>query len=158
MRPSVYIETTIPSYLAARLSSNIITAGQQIMTREWWDQERHHYRLHVSQAVLDECRGGDPEQARKRLTIIRSFPLLPINDAVAVLSAEYMKLLCIPVSAALDAVHLAVSVTHRIDYMLTWNCKHLAHGDTRLKMHRYNAAHGLHEPMIVTPQELGVGQ
>jgi hypothetical protein len=142
------------SYLASRLSTNIITAGQQILTREWWEQERHHYRLHVSQAVLDECGGGDTEQAKKRLSIIRTLPLLQINNTVAALSATYMNLLGIPSSAAMDAIHLAISVAHNVDYMLTWNCRHLAHGETRLKLHRYNAANGLHEPMIVTPQEL----
>lgn len=154
MKPLIYIETTIPSYLASRLSTNIITAGQQILTREWWEQERHHYRLYVSQAVLDECGGGDAEQAKKRLAIVRSLPLLQINDTVAELSAVYMSLLCIPSSASMDAIHLAISVAHHVDYMLTWNCRHLAHGETRLKLHRYNAANGLHEPMIVTPQEL----
>ena len=154
MKPSIYIETSIPSYLASRLSTNIITAGQQILTREWWEQERHHYRLFVSQAVLDECCGGNLEQAKKRQTIIRTLPLLPINDSVAALSASYMVLLGIPTSSAMDAIHLAISVAHRIDYLLTWNCRHLAHGEIRTKMHNYNAAHGLHEPMIVTPQEL----
>ncbi|MEI6209140.1 MAG: type II toxin-antitoxin system VapC family toxin [Desulfuromonadales bacterium] len=154
MKPTVYIETTIPSYLAARLSTNIITAGQQILTHEWWEQERQKYRLYVSQAVLDECGGGNAEQAKKRLTLIRTFSLLPINDAVAELSAGYMNLLGIPPSSAMDAIHLAVSVVHRIDYLLTWNCRHLAHGETRMKLHRHNTTNGLHEPIIVTPQEL----
>ena len=154
MKPSIYIETTIPSYLASRLSTNIITAGQQILTREWWEQERHHYRLYVSQAVLDESGGGNAEQAKKRLALIRAIPLLPINDTVAALSAVYMNLLSIPLSASMDAIHLAISVAHRIDYLLTWNCRHLAHGETRRKLHRYNATNELHEPMIVTPQEM----
>lgn len=116
MKPTIYMETTIPSYLASRLSTNIITAGQQILTRDWWEQERHHYRLYVSQAVLDECGGGDKEQAKKRLAIIRSIPLLPINDAVGVQAAIYMDLLGIPTSSAMDAIHLAISVAYRIDY------------------------------------------
>jgi hypothetical protein len=119
MKPMIYIETTIPSYLASRLTTNLITAGQQILTREWWEQERHRYRLYVSQAVLDECGGGDAELAKKRLSIIRTLPLLHINDSVAALSAVYMNLLGIPSSAAMDAVHLAISVAHNVDYMLT---------------------------------------
>jgi hypothetical protein len=110
--------------------------------------------LYISQAVLDECRGGNAEQAKKRLALIRSAPLLTINDEVAELSDVYMNLFGIPVSSAMDAIHLAICVAHRIDYLLTWNCRHLAHGETRMKLHHYNTAHGLHEPMIVTPQEM----
>ena len=92
---------------------------------------------------------------KKRLALIRSLSLLPIDDNVASLSAVYMDLLAIPTSSAMDAIHLATTVVHRIDYLLTWNCKHLAHGETRVKLHRYTAIHGLYEHMIVTPQELG---
>lgn len=152
--PSVYLETTIPSYLASRLSSFMIVAAQQLITRDWWDDARFGYDLYVSEAVLEECRAGDPKQAAIRTDLVQGIPVLAITDHIISLTSIYQKLLDIPDKSKVDALHLAFAVGYEIDYLLTWNCRHLAHGEVRTRIHRYSQSKGLHEPMIVTPQEL----
>lgn len=150
----VYLETTIPSYLTARMSRDIIVAAQQQLTHEWMNEAAFHYELFISEAVLDECKAGDAEAARRRVEVIEHIPVLRISDEVVRLALVYHKLLDIPEKAKVDALHLSAAVIYEMDYLLTWNCKHLAHGEIRTKLHRYNKEHGLHEPVIVTPQEL----
>jgi len=132
----------------------MIVAAQQMITREWWDTAHNNYELYVSEAVLDECRAGDPFIAEKRFELVKHLPVLAINDAVISMSTIYHNLLTIPEKSKIDALHLAFAVAYEVDYLLTWNCKHLAHGEVRTRLHRYNQEHGLFEPMIVTPQEL----
>jgi len=152
--PTIYLETTIPSYLSARLSNYMIVAAQQLITREWWDTAHLQYELYVSEAVLDECRAGDPEIAGKRVEIVQTLPVLAISDTIVSLANSYQQILAIPEKSKVDALHLAYAVVYEMDYLLTWNCKHLAHGEIRTRLHRYNQTKGLFEPMIVTPQEL----
>ncbi len=150
----VYIETTIPSYLTGKLSRDIVIAAQQQVTREWWEDSQSKYSLYISEAVLDECQYGDTEAARKRTDIVKQLPILRITDEVVHLAGCYFKILGIPEKSILDTIHLAVAVAYELDYLLTWNCKHLAHGEIRSKVHKYNMLNGLFEPMIVTPYEL----
>ena len=154
----VYVETTIPSYLTSRLSRDIVVAAQQQITREWWDESRPYFLLYVSEAVLDECRSGDQELAQRRMSVITELPILRITNEVIKLAETYAQILEIPERAKVDAIHLSVAVTYEVDYLLTWNCKHLAHGGVRTKIHRYNRINELHEPMIVTPLELMGGR
>ncbi|HEY0826575.1 MAG TPA: type II toxin-antitoxin system VapC family toxin, partial [Bacilli bacterium] len=147
----VYLETTIPSYLSARISRDIVVAAQQQITGDWLDDSASQYDLFISEAVLDECRAGDAIAAVKRLESIEHIPVLKISEDVVNLAFIYHKLLDIPDKAKVDAIHLAAAVSYEMDYLLTWNCKHLAHGEIRMKLHHYNAENGLHEPMIVTP-------
>jgi predicted nucleic acid-binding protein len=150
----IYIETTIPSYLAAKPSRDIITAAQQQITVEWWEESHLHYELYISEAVLDECQAGDSGVAKRRLEFIQNLPLLRITKEVVRLAEIYSKLLDIPEKSKVDAIHLAIAAVYEMDYLLTWNCKHLAHGEVRTKIHRYNLDNELYEPMIVTPLEL----
>jgi predicted nucleic acid-binding protein len=152
--PTVYIETTIPSYLAAKPSRDIIVAAQQQVTAEWWNESHSKYDLYISEAVIDECAAGDHEVASRRLKSIRNFPILKLTEEVVQIAIIYGRLLAIPDKSKADAVHLALAVYHEMDYLLTWNCKHLAHGEVRTKIHQYNMRNGLFEPMIVTPSEL----
>ncbi|MDO8723215.1 MAG: type II toxin-antitoxin system VapC family toxin [Syntrophales bacterium] len=151
---SIYLETTIPSYLVAKLSSNIIVAAEQILTREWWEQSQTKYDLYVSEAVIDECSAGDPEAAQKRLELIRNMSVLAIKEEIVNLSMTYGAVLNLPERSKVDALHLALAVYYEMNYLLTWNCRHLAHGEVRSVIHNYNSIHSLFEPMIVTPMEL----
>ncbi len=94
--PTVYIETTIPSYLAARLSNYMIVAAQQIITRDWWDTAQLNYDLYISEAVLEECRAGDPKIADKRVKLVGNLPILAINDEIVSLALVYHNILVIP--------------------------------------------------------------
>ena len=125
LKKSVYIETTIPSVITARPSRDIGTLYRQTVTRDFWDNERHKYDLYVSQYVVDECKKGDAEAARKRLELIEGLPYLPINKEVDDLAEEYFKYLKIPSRAKTDCFHLAVSVIGKMDFLMSWNLTHL---------------------------------
>ena len=114
---SIYLETTIPSYLVAKLSSNIIVAAEQILTREWWDQSQMKYDLYVSEAVIDECSAGDPEAAQKRLELIRNMSVLAIKEEIVNLSMTYGAVLNLPERSKVDGLHLALAVYYEMNYL-----------------------------------------
>ncbi len=153
-RLTLYLETTIPSILTARPSQNILQLAHQEMTRQWWEEHAKRYRIFTSQVVLDEAGRGDELAARRRLHFFRTFPLLEVTDEAIELSEVYLARLPLPKTATGDALHLAISVCHRMDYLVTWNCKHLAHGEVRRAAAQLNAALGYVTPTICTPQEL----
>lgn len=101
-----------------------------------------------------ECAAGDPDAASRRLDLIKNLRILAINDEVVRLSEIYAGVLDLPERSKIDALHMAFAVHYETDYLLTWNCRHLAHGEVRTAIHKYNGAHGMFEPMIVTPMEL----
>ena len=121
----VYIETTIPSYLTARPSRDIVQAARQQLTREWWDVERRNYDLCISQIVLDEAAAGDAEAAQRRMAAIDTLPLLDLTFEVDGLAGTIMQSGLLPASASRDAVHIAVTAVNR-NILLTWNCRHIA--------------------------------
>lgn len=153
-KPTLYVETTIPSYLASRPSRDIIIAARQQTTHEWWNEERSRFKLYISQTVLIEVRVGNTGLAKLRASYFKDIEILPVAEEIERLAREYISVLGIPEKLALDALHLAYAVAYNLDYLLTWNCKHLAHGEIRRKLKRYNNAVGLDVPEIVTPDEL----
>jgi len=150
----VYIETTIPSYLGSRPSNDPLKSSRQKLTHEWWNQERKHYYLFSSIFVSDEASGGDPSAARERLEYLKGIPELPVTTDVASLAAEIASLLSLPDHAVLDASHLAMAIVHRIDFLLTWNCTHLANPILQRDLIEYCSYHNLHTPVICTPELL----
>lgn len=110
--------------------------------------------MFISEAVVQEAAKGDPEVAERRMRYIADIPLLPITGEIMALAKQYLALLSIPTKFALDAVHVACCVKHKMDFMLTWNCKHLAHGSVIKKLNEYNMEHRLFMPTIVTPDAL----
>lgn len=151
---SLYLESTIPSYLGSRPSQNLIVSAHQQITHQWWAQSRHHFDLYISQAVLDEIILGDKDAAVRRLEFVNDLPILPITDKTENLTRIYVQKLNLPVKATLDAVHLACAVEHELDYLLTWNCKHLAHGHIIRQLQSINLNLSLSTPIILTPEEL----
>jgi hypothetical protein len=122
----IYIETTIPSYLTARPSRDIVQAARQQLTREWWEVERRNYDLCISQIVLDEAAAGDAEAAQRRMVVIDALPLLDLTFEVDALAGTIMQSGLLPASASRDAVHIAVATVHQVHFLLTWNCRHIA--------------------------------
>jgi predicted nucleic acid-binding protein len=154
MEPSLYLETTIPSYLVGGISAAIPTAAHQMATRRWWQERRNAYRLFVSAAVDEEIGRGDPASARQRQDFLIGLPRLPVTNEVIRLAGEIFAYLRLPESARMDAFHLALSSLHRMDYLLTWNLKHIAGGRVRLALARLHDAKGVHVPAICTPEEI----
>jgi hypothetical protein len=152
--PQVYVETTIPSYLTARPAQQIERLRRQALTRLWWERRRHEFSLVVSQAVLDECGAGDPTFAAARLEALRGLPLLPSNPKAEALSIRLAAGLALPARAVEDAKHLAIAATHAVEYLLTWNCTHLANDALQRRLVRICAAAGCRAPLVCTPEWL----
>lgn len=153
-KPTLYLETTIPSYLAARPSRDLIIAARQQITHEWWDNEKTKYNIYVSRIVLKEINEGDPHVASIRANFLQGIKVLPATDEIDNIAEKYLSILSIPKKSALDALHLAYAVLFKINYLLTWNCKHLAHAEIRKKLKLYNDSVGLETPEITTPNDL----
>ena len=150
----VYIETTIPSYLTARPSRDIVQAARQQLTREWWDVERRNYDLCISQIVLDEAAAGDAEAAQRRMAVIDTLPLLDLTFEVDGLAGTIMQSGLLPASASRDAVHIAVTAVHQVHFLLTWNCRHIANATISRDLQHIIMSAGYDVPVICTPEEL----
>jgi len=153
-KPTVYIETTIISYLTAWPSRDIVQLAHQQVTLQWWRDRRPEFDLFTSQFVLDEAAAGDPNAAAPRLASLASIPLLAISPDVAPLAARLLTEGALPAVARFDALHLAVAATNGMQYLLTWNCRHLANATLWAKMEQTCIAAGFVAPAICTPNEL----
>jgi hypothetical protein len=154
MAATVYIETTIPSYLTAWLSPELSTAAKQLTTRLWWDERRRHFDLYVSDAVLLEAGSGDPEAARRRLEVLEGIPLLEPLPAVDEIALALIERLALPDNTLADAAHIALCVVHGIDFLLTWNCTHIANAAYQPIIHSVCDGFGFAMPVICTPDQL----
>jgi predicted nucleic acid-binding protein len=154
MKPSVYIETTIPSYLTAWRSPELVMAANQEATRSWWDTSRPKFDIFISALVLDEASSGDPAAAQRRMEIIREIPALDVSILAEELAARLLAASALPEMAKADALHIAIASAHGIDYLLTWNCKHIANATMRLKIESICRSSGYEPPIICTPLEL----
>ena len=134
MSETVYIETSIIGYLTARPSNNLILMANLESTRQWWETRRDQFTLYISQIVLDEVARGDTEIATRRLEILRDFPLLEISEAVQNLAAQFLNRSNLPPKAADDALHIAAATVYGLDYLLTWNCRHIANAQIQKKL------------------------
>jgi hypothetical protein len=154
VKPKVYLETTIPSYLVAWVSRDLIMAAHQQITREWWDGRRHDFDLFVSQLVLEEAGAGDPGAASRRLELIRDVPALRVIEAADDLAAELVRSVPLPARAELDALHIAVAAVSGMDFLLTWNCRHIANAAYQHRIESICRASGHEPPVICTPEAL----
>jgi predicted nucleic acid-binding protein len=154
MKARVFIETTIPSYLAARPSRNLIVAAHQQTTRGWWEYRRTDFDLFVSELVLAEASAGDPDLARKRTEYLLGIEVLPIGDEIMELGEALMAKGVMPRKASADAVHVASATVYGCDYLLTWNCSHIANAEIRRAARYLVSGFGYDLPVICTPEEL----
>lgn len=154
MAQSVYLETTIPSYLAAWESVELSMAAKQQTTREWWNTQREHFRLFVSDAVILEVTAGDVSAAERRLEVLNGITILAPSSEADELAIALVDKLKLPDKAILDAVHIAICVVHRIDYLLTWNCRHIANATYQPIIHSVCDERGYTMPVICTPDQL----
>ncbi len=154
---TVYIETTILSYLAARPSRDIIVQAHQQITWDWWEYQRGNYNLYISEIVLQEIIRGDIEVAKRRESFISNISILDMSEAVQELSLELIQFLKLPRNAELDALHLSFAIEYEMNYLLTWNCSHLANGLIISKLKKFELKQSRLMPVIVTPEELMSG-
>jgi predicted nucleic acid-binding protein len=152
--PSLYVETSIVSYLRGRPSSQVVAAARQLLTQRWWGSERANYELVTSQYVLDEAADGDSALAQSRLEALAGVPILPVEGAILDIAEEILRKAILPLSASVDALHIAMVAHHQIDYLLTWNCTHIANARILPKVFGVLDSAGLARPIICTPEEL----
>lgn len=155
VKPKIYVETTVVSYLAARRSRDLVVAAHQQITEDWWHLRRADFDLFVSQSVVSEASAGDPEASLRRLEVLDSLPLLDITDEVEVLALSLLASRIVPKKASEDAIHIAVATVHGMDYLLTWNCRHIANAEIRQQLADTVLERGYLLPVICTPEELG---
>ena len=154
MAERIYVETTVVSYLTARPSRDVVIAGHQQVTHEWWDTRRASYELCVSQLVLDEAGAGDAQAAQERLLVLRPMLVLETTAEALELAKELLRAGALPTKAADDALHIAVAATKAVPFLLTWNCRHLANAEMRPVIEKVCKAKGFKAPIICTPEEL----
>jgi predicted nucleic acid-binding protein len=153
-RPTVYLETTILGYGASEPSRDLITAARQQITRDWLARAAHRYDLFVSQPVVREASAGDERAAGARLALIEGMPLLAVTDEAGALAAKLLDEGAVPRKATEDALHLALAAVHGIQFLLTWNVKHIANAAMRQAIERVCRESGFEPPVICTPEEL----
>lgn len=154
MKPSVYIETSVVSYLTARPCNDIRVMANRNTTVEWWEDRRSGFELFVSEFVVQESAGGDKEASGRRMEVLNGLPELGVTADVRDLAHWLIAEGSIPAHAELDAFHVAVAAVHGMNYLLTWNCKHIANAVMRPKVEAVCRRHGYEPPVICTPQEL----
>ena len=157
MKRKVYVETSVVSYLTARPSRNVIEAGHQQSTYLFWDR-RDEFDLAVSELVLTECAAGDPGAADKRLAALQGIKLLEITAESMELAKGLVEAGIVPLKAGEDALHIAIATAHFADYLLTWNCRHIANPEMQARIAEEFRRKGLFLPFICTPEELLGGE
>jgi hypothetical protein len=153
MKPKAYIETSIVSYLTARQSRDLVVAAHQQVTHEWW-ASRRNFELFASPFVVDEASAGDESAATSRLAVLAEAALLEITEDVITLAEKLIAGGGLPAQARVDALHISMAAVHGMNYLLTWNCKHIANATLRGKIEELCREAGVEPPAICTPLEL----
>lgn len=154
MSATVYIETSIFGHLTARPTNNLIVAANIKITQDWWDEHRNSFTLYASEIVEDEAARGDPAIATQRLNLLQSLMLLELTEEAFELSQAFLSQSNLPPKASNDALHIALATVYNIDYLLTWNCKHMANAQIQRKLSHISSGLGYVLPVICTPYEL----
>ncbi|MDM3855221.1 MAG: type II toxin-antitoxin system VapC family toxin [Aphanizomenon gracile PMC649.10] len=154
MNESVYIETSILGHLTARPTDNLIVAANVKITQDWWNEYRRSFMLYASEIVEDEAGKGDPEMASQRLNLLQSLMLLELTEEAFELSQAFLSQSNLPQKAFNDALHMALATVYNLDYLLTWNCKHMANAQIQRKLAQISSDLGYVLPVICTPYEL----
>lgn len=151
---TVYLETSIISYLRQKPSTQVVLAARQLLTHQWWNDERSNYQLVASQLVIDEASAGNPSLAAERLQLLAGIPLLQLDPVIADIADEIMSRAILPEKARTDALHIATVAHHRIQYLLTWNCRHIANARILPRIHDVLNDLLIPIPVICTPEEM----
>jgi predicted nucleic acid-binding protein len=151
---ATYLDSNVISYLTARPSRDIVTLAHQQLTQEWWDRHRHGFELYISELVVFEIRRGDPAAAYSRLEFVREFPVLRITPETRALADRIFRATTLPDKAAADALHIALAAVNGMDFLLTWNCTHIANGVVLKVVNSICRSSGYEPPIVCTPEEL----
>jgi hypothetical protein len=153
-KPRAYVETTIVSYLTAWLSRDLVIAAHQQVTRDWWATSGERFDLFTSEVVLIEAGAGDPTAAAARLHALAGLPVLFANEAANDLARQLLSVHAIPDAAEDDALHVAIAVANHMDYLVTWNLRHIANATMRPRIDDCCRTAGYSPIIICTPEDL----
>ncbi len=153
-RPTVYIETTVIGHLVGRMLADPVVAGRQAVTRQWWPTAITKYRFFVSKVVADECAAGDADAARERLEVLDSLEFIATSPSVDELASKLIEEFAIPKTEPRDAIHISLAAVNGLEYLVSWNFKHIVNPTTRSAIERVCRDAGFVPPMICTPDEL----
>ncbi len=154
MKPTVYIETSVVSYLTARPSNDLRVAACQNITFDWWEKQRENFELYISEFVIIEASRGDKNAAELRLAALDTLTQLKITEKTKILAKKFIAEEALPIKAEMDAFHVATAVTNGIEYLLTWNCSHIANAIMYPKINQICRLSGFEPTIICTPSEL----
>ena len=154
MKRKVYIETSVISYLTALPSNDLRAMANQNSTLEWWQTQRDKFELLISEFVIAEASMGNPEAAQRRLAAVADLAELDANESVRTLGNALIQNHALPAKAEMDAYHVAIAAVHGMEFLLTWNCTHIANAATRPKIEATCRRLGFEPPIICTPIEL----
>lgn len=154
MKPSLYIETSVISYLVARPSRDLLVAAHQHVTQVWWTQRRAQFELYASPLVVSEASQGDPQAAADRLRVLQELPLLELRTEARDLAERFVRANALPLKAIDDALHIATATIYGLDYLVTWNCTHIANAEIQKSLVRISVDQGYTLPTICTLLEL----
>jgi hypothetical protein len=151
---SVYIESSVISYITARPNRDIVISARQAVTIEWWETYRNQFEIYVSELVLEEIGCGDPMAASHRIAIVKDIPILVISQSAISIAQALVKEKAIPESSTEDALHIGIAAVQNIDFLLTWNFKHMNNANTRIKIASIITELNYSSPIICSPEEL----
>jgi predicted nucleic acid-binding protein len=151
--PTVYVETTVIGHIAARVQSDILVAARQLSSKRWWDI-RDRYQLVASQIVVDECAAGDAIAATERLALLDGLAILKTSNNAKTLADDLIVNYGIPDTEPRDALHISIAAVHGIQYLVTWNFRHIANAETRSIIERVCREKGYTPPLICSPDEM----
>lgn len=155
MVSTVYIESSVISYLTSRPSRDLVTAARQAITVEWWDDRKSGYEVYISALVEEEISCGDPHASSLRLSIVEGIPALDISEEAKNLAKDLVRFEAIPRNSEEDALHIAIAAANGMDFLLTWNFKHINNAETKEAIAKVVESHGLVCPVLCSPEELG---
>ncbi len=155
MKTSVYIESSVISYLTALPSRDIVTSARQTLTQEWWEISRGEFELFVSVLVRDEISGGDPSAAQRRLEIIADVSVLSVSDEAEIIAGSLISSAALPEKSKEDALHIGIAAAQGVDYLLTWNFKHINNAQKKSTIIKIVESFGFSCPILCSPEELG---
>lgn len=153
---TVYVESSVISYLASRPSRDLVTAARQTITLEWWEERRHQCEVYISTLVEEEISRGDSSAAKRRLAYVAEIPALEVTDQANILAKDLLRQRAVPKNSAEDALHIGIAAATGMEYLLTWNFKHINNAETKTMIAKVIEAHGFVSPVLCSPEELGV--
>jgi predicted nucleic acid-binding protein len=155
MTTSVYIESSVISYLTARASRDLVSAARQTITQEWWENRRSLFDVYISALVEEEISNGDPFAARQRLEAVNEIPSLDISAEAQQIAEYLVSSRAVPKNSPEDALHIGIAAANGIDFLLTWNFKHINNAQTKARIEEIIEQHDLVCPVLCSPEELG---